>query len=178
MTASLPVPRVVVRDAEVLEARARTLAAGAEREADAAGLFRAVTFRLRGGACAVDAAAVARAVVLAAPFPVPLADGSERLVAFVDERPLAVADLAGEATGISRGARDLAGAPALVVETAAGPVAVVVEGPLDLCEDRLCATAAEGEAQGALRVTGQLAGGAALLDAASLSAWAGRAARP
>ena len=118
-------------------------------------------------------------MVIAAPFPVPLADGSERAVAFVEERPLPVADLAGAAAGSPRRAPELAGAPALVIATAAGPVAVVVGGPLELAEDRLAEKTGPG-AVGAedLRIAGRLAGGAALLDAAWLAGWAGKVARP
>jgi chemotaxis signal transduction protein len=176
----LPVPRVRFRDAEVLEARARALAGGAAAEGGGARPLRVVTFRLRGRACAVDASAVERAVVLASPFGVPLADGSERPVAFVEERPVPVADLAGATAGAPRRTEELAGAPALVVATPGGPVAVAVQGPLDLAEEALREAApADGEPEGeGLRVAGRLAGGAALLDAAWLGAWARKAASP
>lgn len=180
----LPVPAIVVGDTEVLERRARDLAAGDSAAEDgAAGLLRLVTFRLRGTPCAVQTDPVERAVVLAAPMAVPLADGSERAVAFVEERPVPVMDLAGTAAASPRAAAELAGAPALVVATDGGPVAVAVEGPLELAEDRLAAsapastpiaTAAGGDE---IRLAGRLAGGAALLDAAWLRAWAGRAVR-
>lgn len=178
MTEPLPIPRVVLADAEVLELRARALAAGEAAAEEAAGLLRLVAFRLGGRACAVDGAVVARAVVLASPMAIPLADGSERPVAFVEERPLPVADLAGAAAGGTRGAAALSGAPALVVETADGAVAVAVEGPLELAEDRLAAAVAPGTGGEVPRVAGRLAGGAALVDAVWLSAWAARAVRP
>jgi len=176
---SLPVPRIVPGDADVLERRARALASGDPAdEGAAAGALHLVAFRLRGKACAVDAAVVSRAVVLAGPIPIPLADGSERPVAFVEERPMPVADLAGSAGGAPRRAAELAGAPALVLETPEGPVAVAVEGPLELAEDRLAAAAPPSDAGGEPRVAGRLAGGAALLDAPWLVGWAGKAVRP
>jgi hypothetical protein len=182
--AKLPVPAIVAGETEVLERRARALAAGASADEDgAAGLLRLVTFRLRGTACAVVTEPVERALVLAAPMAVPLADGSERAVAFVDERPVPVMDLAGAAAAAPRRAAGLAGAPALVVSTDGGPVAVAVEGPLELAEDRLAAATPAatpmGGAAGAdeIRLAGRLAGGALLLDAAWLRAWAGRAVR-
>jgi hypothetical protein len=177
MSERLPIPRLVPGDVEALERRAREYAAGGvEEETDASGKLRLVLFRLRGGPCAVDAAVVERAVPLGAPFAVPLADGSERAVAFVDERPVAVVDLAGHAAGAPRRAAALRGVPALVVATELGPVAVAVDGPLELAEDRLAGAAAPEE--GALRLAGRLAGGAALLDAAWLASWAGKAVRP
>lgn len=175
MTERLPVPRIVAADAEALERRARALVAGAEAAAGE-GLVPVVAFRLRGTRCAVDLALVGRAVVLSTPIAVPLAGGAERAVAFVDERPVPVADLAGAARGAARSPAELAGAPALVVETPLGDVAVVVEGPLDLAEDRLvAAVAADGGAAGPVRIAGRLAGGAALLDPAWLPIWAGEA---
>lgn len=179
MSDELPVPRVVPGDVEVLERRARALAAGSEADEAPAALVGLVSFRLRGKACAVESAVVDRAVVIAAPFGVPLADGSERAVAFVEERPLPIVDLAGTAEGSPRRAPELAGAPALVVGTPGGPVAVAVEGPLELAEDSIAEGAAPGAAGGGdLRVKGRLGGGAALVDAAWLVAWAGKAARP
>ena len=179
MTSRLPVPRVVPGDRDVLERRARELARGAVADdADRGDLLRLVAFRLRGRPCAVDALGIERAVTLGAPIPVPLADGSERAVAFLDERPVAVVDLAGHAAGAPRGAGELAGSPAIVVATPGGPVAVVVEGPLELAEDRLAGAAAAGEEGGRIRLAGRLEGGASLLDAGWLATWAGKAARP
>lgn len=177
MTARIPTPRIVVGDADVLERRARELAARESGEAPSGLLLRLVAFRLRGRACAVDAGIVERAVVLSAPFAVPLADGSERAVAFVEERPVPVADLAGAAGGIARRASDLAGSPALVLGTPDGPVAVAVEGPIELAEDRIAGTARAEGAEGDVRLAGVLAGGAALLDAPWLGAWAERTVR-
>jgi hypothetical protein len=175
----LPVPRVVPGDAEVLERRARALASGRDADETPAALVALVSFRLRGRACALESAVVDRAVVIAAPFAVPLADGSERAVAFVEERPLPIVDLAGTAAGSSRRAPELVGAPALVVATTGGPVAVAVEGPIELAEDAIAEGAVPGAAGGEdLRIAGRLAGGAALVDAAWLVAWAGKAARP
>ena len=175
----LPVPRLVPGDTDVLERRARELAAGLSSEdAGEAGLLSLVAFRVRGRACAVDAAVVERAVALAAPFPVPAGDGSERAVVFVDERPLPVADLAGWAAGAPRRALALAGAPALVVAAPGGSVAVAVDGPLELAEDRLAGTVASAADGDELRLAGTLGSGASLVDGAWLAAWAVKAARP
>ncbi len=178
MTRAPPVPRIVVGDEEILARRARALASGRDGEGDAAAATRLVAFRLRGRACAVASGVVARAIVLAAPGAVPVADGAERAVAFVEERPVPVADLAGATAGRARAAPSLSGAPALVVETAEGPVAVAVEGPLELAEDRLAAAAAPGAAEEVPRLAGRLAGGAVLVDAAWLAQWAAEAVRP
>jgi len=177
VSARLTSPRVTVMDAELLEHRARKLAAGAAAEDDATGIVRVVTFRLRGRACAVETAIVERAVVLSAPFAVPVADGSERAVAFVEERPVPIADLAGVVDRAPRRAARLAGSPAIVVETSGGPVAVAVEGPIELAEDRLSGAAEERAGEDDLRLAGILASGAVLLDAPWLAAWAERSAR-
>jgi hypothetical protein len=178
VTDRLPVPRIVPGDADVLERRARELAAGgSSAEGEAAGLVRVVAFRLRGRPCAVDGGVVARAVVLTAPMAIPMADGTERPVAFVEERPVPVADLSAAAGGRTRSAASLAGTPALVVDTDEGPVAVAVEGPLELGEDRLAAGAAPGGDE-VPRLAGRLAGGADLVDASWLAAWAAKAVRP
>ena len=179
MTGRLPIPRIVPGDEAVLEQRARALASTAEPgEVDAERLLRLVAFRLRGAACAVESAVVARAVVLSAPLAIPVADGSERPVAYVEERPVPVADLAGAACGRARPASALSGAPAVVVETPDGPVAVAVEGPLELAEDRLAASAPQGGGEEVPRVAGRLGGGADLVDARWLAAWAAKAVRP
>ncbi|BDG01086.1 hypothetical protein [Anaeromyxobacter oryzae] len=177
MTLALGLPRIVVQDADALERRARALAEPATEEGGGDAL-RVVVFRLGGAPCAIDAAVVERAVVaLASPFDVPLASGEERTVAFVEERPLAVADLAGLAARRPRAAAALHGAPALVLRADEGLVAVVIDGPLELAEERVAASAvdADGSALG-VRIAGRLAGGAALLDGGWLAAWAWKAA--
>lgn len=173
--------RVVPRDLEVLEIRARALAVGEEERPDDAGATRLVLFRILGLPCAIDAAPVERAVPrLTGATPVPTSAGRDRIVAFVEEQPLPVADLAGAATGGERSAHQLAGAPALVLATAAGSVAVAVEGPLDLREERLSGAAIEGRhgAAAGIRLAGRLADGTSVLDTAWLLAWAEKAARP
>jgi hypothetical protein len=174
----LPVPRLVAVEPDRLEARARALAAGVEAaEEETAGRVRVVAFRLGEVSCAVETAVVVRAVVgLSRPLGVPLGRGGERAVVFVEELPLPVADLAGHASGRARSAARLEGSPALVVATEGGPVAVAVDGPLDLAEDRIAARpAASGDE--AVRLAGRLAGGASLVDAAWLAAWAREAVR-
>lgn len=178
MNVALPQPRIVVGDAEALDRRARALADPAAEEAAAGDALRVVVFRLGGAQCALDAAVVERAVVaLAHPFAVPLASGEERTVAFVEERPVAVVDLAGVAGAGTRPAAALGGQPALVLRTADSAVAVVVDGPLELAEDRVVASAAEADDGGiGVRIAGRLASGAALVDGDWLAAWAGKAA--
>lgn len=180
MTGELPVPRILPGDVEVLDRRARELAASGEADGTApTGLRALVSFRICARPCAVDVAVVQRVVVLAAPFPVPLADGSERVVAFVEEVPLPIADLAGTAEGSPRRAPELAGARALVIAAAEGQVAVVVGEPLELAEDWLAETAEPGAAgEEGIQISGRLAGGASLVDAAWLVGWARKAARP
>jgi hypothetical protein len=176
----LALPRVVPGDVEALERRARDLAGnGARGGEEPEWVDRLVAFRLAGRPCAVGAAAVSRAVPrLASAAAVPLADGTERAVAWVEEVPLAVADLAG-ALGPARAAADLAGQPALVLATPAGPVAVAVEGPLELREERLAAAAlaAPDAAAGPVRprLAGSLADGTSVIDEAWMVEWAGRA---
>lgn len=177
---ALPVPRLVPRGVAELERRARALAAGAEADAGpAAAALPVVTFRLAGATCALVTAVVERAVSrLAAVVPVPLAAGGERAVVFVEDRPLPVLDLAGLAAGSPRAAGALAGQPALVLPAAAGAAVVVVEGPLELAEEALVASAVEDAVdEGRVRLAGRLAGGAQLLDAGWLLEWAGKAIR-
>jgi hypothetical protein len=109
-----------------------------------------------------------------------MANGGDRTVAFVEEQPLPVADLSGAAAGAERSAAALAGGPALVLQTGAGPVAVAVEGPLDLREERLAGAVAEIQesALPGLRLAGRLGDGTSVLDAAWLQAWAERMLRP
>jgi len=172
--------RLVPRDLAQLELRARLLAAGEAGAEETDGNARLVLFRIRGLPCALDAAPLARAVArLDGATPVPMADGRERTVAWVDEQPIPVADLAGAASGGERPAALLAGGPALVLTTPGGPVAVAVEGPLDLREERLSGAVATGQESAipGLRLAGRLGDGTSVLDAAWLLAWAGKAAR-
>ncbi|HUL58706.1 MAG TPA: hypothetical protein VLU43_05500 [Anaeromyxobacteraceae bacterium] len=181
MTVAWRTPRLVPRDVEVLEQRARDLASGVEEGAGDAARLRLVEFRLAGGACGIEARAVEHAVSrLSGAVAVPMSDGTERAVAFVNERPVPVADLAGTLAGKGRSAAELSGAAALVVASPRGPVAVVVEGPLELAEAAMVA-AAPGEAAQAAdgpRLAGRLADGTSLLDPEWLAAWAGRAVAP
>lgn len=180
-TGRLPPARIVPRDLEVLERRARALAAAGGPEGERFDGSRLVLFRVLGLPCSVDAAPVVRAVSrLAGATPVPTSTGRDRTVAFVEEQPVPVADLVGAASGVERSAAELSGGPALVVTTASGPVAVAVEGPLDLREERLAAVPIEPLAGGAagLRLAGRLGDGTSVVDAAWLLAWAERAARP
>jgi hypothetical protein len=177
----LPAVRLFPRDLELLERRARALATGESEEgAGEQGLARLVLFRIQGLPCALDASPVTRAIArLDGAAPVPMSDGGERIVAFVEEQPLPVADLSGAASGAERAASALAGGPALVLQTEAGPVAVAVEGPLDLREERLSGTVAEAQESGlpGLRLAGRLGDGTSVLDTAWLQAWAGRVIR-
>jgi len=175
-------PRLVPGDLDLLERRARELASGETGGGEEAGNDRLVAFRLGGSPCAVDAGAVERAIPrIPSVLPVPTADGSERAITWVDERPVPVADLAGAAAGAERAAPLLSGLPAVVLGTPHGPVAVAVDGPLELREDRLAgAASAAGEEEPGFRprLSGRLADGTSVLDAGWMVAWAGRAARP
>jgi chemotaxis signal transduction protein len=188
MSPRLAPPRLVPGDLDLLERRARELASGAggggEEEA---GNDRLVAFHLGANPCAVDAGAVERALPrIPSVLPVPGLDGSERAITWVDERPVPVVDLAGAAAGAERAAPLLSGLPAVVLGTAHGPVAVAVDGPLELREERQAgaAPAAGGEEAGGEegglrpRLRGRLADGTSVLDPAWMVAWAGRAARP
>ncbi len=175
--ALLPVPPLIPLAPELLEQRARLLAAEGARD-DGRTLDRLVSFQLAGLACAVDARVVERAVArLARPLPVPLQDGGERLVTFVEERAVPVVDLVGFSLASPREARALEAHPALLVTTPAGSIAIAVDGPLELLEDHL-AFAAEAMDSGAIRAAGRLAGGTLALDPAWLQEWAEKAARP
>ena len=177
MSAPLSVPELVPRDPDLLEARARELATPVAPEGE--GIEeRLVAFRLRGRACALSAGMVLRAVArLSRPLSVPLKDGGERLVAFVEELPVPVLDLEGYASGAPRPPMGLESHPALLLDTAQGPVAVAVEGPLDLLEDHLALAAAAGDPE-RIRFAGMLAKGALALDTAWLKDWAEKGACP
>ena len=173
---SLAPADIAIADEAELERRARALARGeVEREAAPSGTV-AVTFRVGAVRCALEASAVERAVLrLGAVFAIPLAGGGERAAAFVDERPLPVVDLLTPARPIEA----LRNAPALLVSAEFGPVAVAVEGPLDLTEAPVVATAEPAPPGGdAPRLAGRLADGAALLDIASIRRFAARAFAP
>ncbi len=168
--------RIATRDLAELERRAGVLAAGeVEGEAAPSGAL-SVTFRLGGVPCGLEVGAVERAVLrLATVFTVPLATGGERAAAFVDERALPVVDLARPA----REARALREAPALVVAIDSGPVAVAVEGPLELSEAPIAAGAEVAAADGdAPRLAGRLADGTSLLDAGWVRRFASRILAP
>ena len=173
--------RVRPSDVPLLERRARALATGIAETVEEVEQLRFVAFRLRGRPCAVEAQAVERAVSrLGRVVAVPLADSGERLVAYVDELPLPVADLA-ECGGGARIPDVLALSPAIVLSVSEGRVAVVVEGPLDLREEALAERSTSHSASedvDAPRVVARLAGGASLLDAEWLVAWAARKVRP
>lgn len=138
----------------------------------AAGELQVVTFTLGGQPLAVASRSVERAVVrLGATAAVPLAGGGQRLVAWVEEQPVAVTDLRALAGLPARDATALSRAPALLVATEDGPVALAVEGPLALAEARLALAAGPALAGAAgLGLAGRLDGGAALLDGAWLAA--------
>ncbi len=171
-------PQLVASDVALLEKRAGELAAGSgvgdlERPED-----QLVSFRLQGRTCAIHALVVERAVArLSRPLPVPVAGGGERLIAFVDERPVPVVDLEGLAGAKQRDPAVLESGPALLVTTPHGAVAVAVGGPLELLEDHLVQGAVGGDVA-PLRLVGRLAGGTMALDPAWLQEWAGKAAQP
>jgi len=161
-----------------LSRQARALARAGEAEAPAqSGERQVVTFTLRGQPLAVEARVVERAVArLGVTAAVPLAGGGQRLVAWVEEQPVAVTDLGALAGLPARDGEALARSPALLVATPAGPVALAVEGPLALAEARLALGAGAAlEGAAGLGLAGRLEGGAALLDGAWLAARAAAA---
>jgi len=160
-----------------LEEAARVLAGRREDGAESAPGLLAVTFGLGGGRCAVEAAAVQRAVLrLGGVAPISRAGGGERLVAFVDERPVPVVDLLRPG---SRTPEDLSDAPALLLTLESGPVAVAVQGPLDLSEEPI-AQAAQSvrEDPEVPQLAGRLADGTSLIDAGWMRRFAARALAP
>lgn len=174
--------RIRVEDAGTLEARARALAgAGRDGEADvrSAGALSFVRFRAGGLDCALEARVVERALArlpVAVPVAVSTSPGGERAFAFVDERPLPVADLSGTVAGAVRPAAHLAGSAALIVATSHGPVAVAVDGPLELSEERLAGTTSAGAwgAGGGVRLCGRLADGSSVISADWMVDWASK----
>jgi chemotaxis signal transduction protein len=153
---------------ERLARQARVLArAGMEAPTETGADERTVvTFQLGGHACAVEAQAIERAVARLGPtVAVPLAAGGQRLVAWVEEQPVPLTDLFTLVGLSARPGLALAHAPALLVSTRAGAVALAVEGPLLLAEDRLAqAVGAALAGHEGLRLVGRLAGGASLID--------------
>jgi hypothetical protein len=168
--------RIATRDVAELERRAGALATGeVESQAAPSGAL-SVTFRLGGVPCGLEASAVERAVLrLATVFAVPLAAGGERTAAFVDERALPVVDLVRPA----RDVQTLRDAPALVLAIDSGPIAVAVEGPLELSEAALAVATEPAAADGdAPRLSGRLADGTSVLDAGWVRRFASRALSP
>lgn len=181
MTSRPPPLRVDPADEARLAAQARALAgAGAAVADQERGLLQVVTFRLGGQACALPTHAVDRAVArLGATTEVPQAGGGARPVAWVDEQPVAVTDLAALAGLAARPFAALAQAPALLVATPAGPAALAVEGPLELAEAQLAQVAGAAlDGLPGLGLAGRLAGGAALLAVDWLRARAGGSGPP
>jgi hypothetical protein len=172
---------ITPRNPEVLDRRARALAAGTGEAAGPAAddLVSVVLFKLHGLSCAVDMSAVARAVSrLDRVVSVPIVGGGERFVAFVEERPFPVVDLIGMG-GQGRQPERLAQAPALILTFENGSVAVAVEGPLELAEEPLVQLAeVSGDASSdpnSPRIRGRLPSGATLFDADWMLSWAAAA---
>lgn len=160
-----------------LEVAARALGARADETAGIAAGPLTVTFGLGGVRCAVEACAIGRAVLrLGGVVPVPFAAGGERLVTFVDERPVPVVDLVRSRRRTLDG---LARAPALLISLESGPVAVAVEGPLELSEAPLAqsAEASPGDPD-VPRLVGRLADGTSLIDGGWMRHFAARSLAP
>lgn len=173
--------RIRVDDAATLEERARALArAESDRDGDAlASTVSLVRFTVGGLDCAVEARIVERALArlpIAVAVSVSAAPGGERAFVFVDERPLPVADLSGAVAGAARQPARLTGSAALILATSQGPVAVAVDGPLELSEERLSGTTPAGAwgAGGGVRLSGRLADGASVISAGWMIDWASR----
>ncbi len=175
-----PPLRIDPGDEARLRTQAHRLAAGAAADGPSARPLEVVTFRLGGRPCAVEGRAVARAVTRLGPLvEVPQAGGGARPVAWVDEQPLAVTDLAAAAGLPPRPPAALAHAPALLVASAGGLSALAVEGPLELGEAALAAAAGPAlEGLPGPALAGRLEGGAALLEAGWVLAQAAGAPAP
>lgn len=175
-----PVLRVDPGDEERLRTQARRMVAGPAEVGPGPRLLQVVTFRLGGRPCAVEGRAIARAVARLGPMTeVPLAGGGSRPVAWVDEQPLAVTDLAAAAGHPPQPPAAMARAPALLVHAGGGLAALAVEGPLELGEVALAESA--GASLAGLpgpSLAGRLDGGVALLDAGWVLAQAAGAAAP
>lgn len=166
---TLPAPRslrIRPEDEAVLAERARSLAGAGEAEAEArTGLF--VGFGLAGRKAAVALGAVELAVPRLGEV-VALAGGAAAL-AFVGLRPVPVIELAASLGAAPRTARELQGLPAIVLRGADGPVALVVEPPLDLLDTRLAERLDGGAAtSGGLRLLGRSADDRSIVDPAWL----------
>lgn len=179
---NVPFEPVDPQTRELLEERARRLAAGALVQAGPqAEALLCVVFELGGARCALEAALVQRALVrLGQVAAVPLSESASRPVAFVDGRALPVADLAAHVRGRARGAEALSRSPALVVGPRLAPVALAVDGPLELSAQRLAQSVQAGteEWDEGPRLSGRLVDGTLLLSAQWLLGWAESLARP
>jgi hypothetical protein len=167
----IPASRVQLVEAAVLEGRALAL----ERDAGPAPetlLKQLVSFRLGPAECATDILAVARAVVrLGEVLPVAGTDPVFRGVAFVDNVPVPVVDLASLGRATPRAHSALATGPALMVEKATRRVAVAVEGPLDLLEEELTGAMGSQAGPGLVRFSGATRSGALVVSADWLVDW-------
>jgi chemotaxis signal transduction protein len=166
----IPASRVRLVDAAQLEARARAL----ERSAEPGGESQEralVCFQLGAARCAAELSAVSKAQArLGEVLPVAGRRGALRGVAFVENTPVAVADLAGLAHPEPRSLRALAAGPALLVQRDARWVALCVEGRLDLIEEEVAASASVGAEQG-IQFGGVTASGALVVSSAWLRRW-------
>lgn len=180
MSLAPPTLLVAPEDEPRLSSQARALAGAGAAASPIEAAVEVVTFTIAGHPCALPAGAVERAVTRLGPTTdVPLAGGGARRVAWVDEQPVAVTDLAALAGLADRPPAALALAPALLLVTPAGVAAVAVDGPLDLAVDRVAHAAGPALAGlPGLRVAGRLATGATLLAASWLVASAGGAPPP
>lgn len=174
----LPLERIVpcADELPLLEERARRLAGGAGAQAETRPTLLVVRFALAGRTWALEACALER--VLAALGPVhalPAEEGPARAIAFLEEDPVPVLDLCG-LEGTARPPRALERAPALVMRDLDGPLALAVEGPLDL-EELAVTHSTTGLREAGLPVAGRLADGTLLLDGEDLRQRASRAVR-
>jgi chemotaxis signal transduction protein len=161
---------------EQLKVRAAQLANADSHAPDAAAPDSLVTFFLGGVRCAVRLEAVAK-TVLQLRLVVPLAGAAPSVagVTFIDNRPRLVLDLLPATGHPAREPTALATAPALVLRADGAAVALAVEGPLELLDSEasLLPGAPDGRLD-RLQLAGRLEGGAHLIDATWLQAWAQR----
>jgi hypothetical protein len=167
----IPASRVQLVDAAVLDGRALALERDSGSEPETR-LRQLASFRLGPAECATEILAIARAVVrLGEVLPIAGTAPVFRGIAFVENFPVPVVDLASLGRTVPRPLSALAAGPALMVEKGPRRVAVAVEGPLDLLEEELSEGAGSQAGPGVVRFAGATRSGALVVSSEWLSQW-------
>jgi chemotaxis signal transduction protein len=151
---------VTPSDVGLLEARAKQLSIAAEVDSlDESRM--AVTFQIGSGRFALDMELLDRAVTrLGTVAALPHAGSAMRGVAFVDGVPHLVFDLCERTLSAPRSLTAISAGPALLVRDHTRPLAIAVDGPLDLLPVRSNAASALDEQDVAsVRIAGRLEDG-------------------